>query len=81
MPEVRFDMSSAGGGPAGIVPASEIALGWRTGLAPIEQVHHQAGNYVVRLFGDHAEAFCYGIAYHHKKRSDGKNTREFVGSY
>ncbi len=80
-PEVQFDMSSAGAGPAAARRAADIAAGWREGLAAVEHVHHQAGNFVVRVDGDRAEAFCYGIAYHHRARRDGRSTRVFVGSY
>ena len=80
-PEVRFDMSSAGGGPEATLGAGDIAAGWHAGLAPMEHVHHQAGNFVVRVAGDRAEAFCYGIAYHHRARADGRSVRVFVGSY
>ena len=47
--EVAFDMSSAGAGPPRSVRPSEIAGGWESGLAAVEHVHHQAGNFVVRL--------------------------------
>ena len=80
-PTVQFDMSSVGAGPASSKRPGEIADGWRTGLAPLEHVHHQAGNFVVRVNGDRADAFCYGIAYHFKTRNDGRNTRVFVGNY
>jgi hypothetical protein len=80
-PAVQFDMSSVGAGPVSTKRPSEIADGWRTGLAAIEHIHHQAGNFVVHVTGDRAEAFCYGIAYHFVGRSDGRNTRVFVGSY
>ena len=80
-PAVLFDMSSVGAGPASSVGPSEIAAGWRNGLAQVEHVHHQAGNFVVRVMDDRAEAFCYGIAYHYRARKDGRNTRVFVGSY
>ena len=80
-PEVQFDMSSVGAGPAATKKRSEIVAGWRTGLAGVEQIHHQAGNCVVRVNGDRADAFCYGIAYHYRARKDGRNTRVFVGSY
>lgn len=79
--DVHFDMSSAGAGPAATRSARDIADGWRTGLAPIEHVHHQAGNFVVTVEGDQARAFCYGVAWHHKTRRDGRNVRVFVGSY
>ena len=80
-PEVQFDMSSVGAGPAATKRRSEIAAGWRTGLAAIEHIHHQAGNFVVRVNDDRADAFCYGIAFHYRARKDGRNTRVFVGSY
>jgi hypothetical protein len=74
-------MSSVGAGPAALRSPEEISGGWRTGLAAVEHIHHQAGNFVVALAGDEAEAFCYGIAYHYRARVDGRNTRVFVGSY
>lgn len=80
-PEVQFDMSSVGAGPAATKQRSEIAAGWRTGLAALEHIHHQVGNFVVRVNGDGADAFCYGIAYHYRARKDGRNTRVFVGRY
>ena len=80
-PRVRFDMSSVGGAAEAAATPQQIASGWRTGLDPIEQVHHQAGNFVVHLDGASAEVFCYGIAYHFRRRADGRNTRVFVGSY
>ena len=78
---VRFDMSSAGGGPAAMTDPQRIAAGWRQGLAPVEQLHHQVGNFRVRVTGTTAEAHCYGIAFHFRARRDGRNTRTFVGSY
>jgi hypothetical protein len=80
-PAVTFHMSSVGAGPAASRSAAEIAAGWRTGLAGVEHVHHQAGNFVVTLAGDEATAFCYGVAYHYRARRDGRSTRVFVGSY
>jgi len=80
-PDVQFDMSSVGAGPEATVRRADIAAGWRAGLAAVEQVHHQAGNYVLEVEGDRAQAFCYGIAWHYRKRQDGRNTRVFVGSY
>jgi hypothetical protein len=80
-PDVRFDMSSVGAGPVAQRSPREIADGWRTGLAGVEHVHHQAGNFVVHVSGARATAFCYGIAYHYRARKDGRNTRVFIGSY
>lgn len=80
-PRVRFDMSSAGGGPPAERTGEEIAAGWEQGLAPLQAVHHQAGNYRVRVDGERASASCYGIAYHYRPTRSGRNTRVFVGSY
>jgi 3-phenylpropionate/cinnamic acid dioxygenase small subunit len=79
--QVRFDMSSVGGPPEQLTSASDIAAGWEAGLAPIDQLHHQVGNFQVRIDGVSATAFCYGIAFHFKARRSGGNTRTFVGSY
>jgi 3-phenylpropionate/cinnamic acid dioxygenase small subunit len=80
-PQVHFDMSSAGGGAPATRTSAEIAGGWQQGLAPIQAIHHQAGNYRVRVTDDRANAFCYGIAYHYLPKKSGRNTRVFVGSY
>ena len=78
---VYFDMSSLGGGGPQEIGAAEIVAGWKTGLGPIEAVHHQAGNLRVEVRGEEAEAFCYGIALHYRPTASGRNTRTFVGSY
>jgi hypothetical protein len=78
---VRFDMTSLAGGEPADVPAEQIVAGWTTGLAPIEAIHHQAGNFRVTVRGDEADAFCYGIALHFRRTASGRNTRTFVGSY
>lgn len=77
--QVRFDMGAADGEQ--MKSGAEIAAGWRQGLAPIDAIHHQAGNFRVLVGGDRATAFCYGIAYHYKARKSGGSTRVFVGSY
>jgi hypothetical protein len=80
-PEVHFDMTSLAGGEPRQMSPDEIAAGWEHGLAPIEAVHHQVGNFRVDLRGSEASAFCYGIAYHYRRHPSGRNTRVFVGSY
>ncbi|HEU0030028.1 MAG TPA: nuclear transport factor 2 family protein [Kofleriaceae bacterium] len=76
-PKVHFDMTSlVGGSPETRTPV-EIADGWKTGLAAIDHVHHQAGNFLVDITGDEATAFCYAVAYHHTAAM----LRRFVGSY
>ncbi|MBI3803779.1 MAG: nuclear transport factor 2 family protein [Nitrospirae bacterium] len=80
-PAVYFDMTSvAPGKPATLTP-KEIVDGWRKGLKPLKAIHHQAGNFVVRVTGDEATAFCYAIALHYLPNPSGRNTRTFVGSY
>jgi hypothetical protein len=74
---VLFDMTSLAGGEPAVLTPQQIADGWDAGLKPIRHVHHQAGNFLVRVNGEQADAFCYAVAYHH---TDGK-TRMFVGSY
>ncbi len=80
-PRVHFDMASLGAGPAREVAREEITRAWETGLSPLQAVHHQVGNLRVRLAGERAEAFCYGIAIHYLPNARGANTRTFVGSY
>jgi len=78
---VRFDMTSLAGGEPVDLPAEQIVAAWTTGLAPIEHLHHQAGNFRVTVRGGEADAFCYGIAVHYRRTASGRNTRTFVGSY
>jgi hypothetical protein len=78
---VLFDMTSvAGGQPAQLTP-EQITAGWEAGLRPLEQIHHQTGNFVVSVAGNEATVFCYGIAFHYRATRSGRNTRTFVGSY
>ena len=80
-PNVLFDMTSlAGGAPATLTP-HEIVEAWDKGLKPLKAIHHQAGNYLVTVNGDQADAFCYGIASHYLPTKSGRNVRTFVGSY
>lgn len=78
---VQFDMTSlAGGEPQRLTPA-QITDAWAAGLAPIEQIHHQAGNLQIAVEGNRATAFCYGVALHYRKTRSGDDVRRFVGSY
>jgi hypothetical protein len=78
---VRFDMTSlAGGSPAEMTP-EQIAGAWEAGLKHLQAIHHQAGNFLVTLRGDRADASCYGIASHYLPHPSGRNVRTFVGSY
>jgi hypothetical protein len=78
---VLFDMSSLGAGGPAVIPADRIVNGWAEGLKSLQAVHHQAGNFQVRITGDGAKVSCYGIAYHYLPNRTGRNTRMFVGSY
>jgi hypothetical protein len=80
-PRVLFDMSSMGGGEPRQVSPDEIVAAWDADLKPLKAIHHQAGNYLVRVGGSKAEAFCYGIASHYLPNTSNMNTRTFVGSY
>jgi hypothetical protein len=74
-------MTSLVGGQPSQLRGEQVAAGWEEGLRPIEQVHHQVGNYRVDIDGDQATGFCYGTASHYRKTRSGRNTRTFVGSY
>ncbi len=78
---VVFDMSSLGGAPSATVTAESIVDGWKTGLAPLRAIHHQVGNFQVRITGDDADVSCYGITYHYLPNRTNRNTRVFVGTY
>ncbi len=81
--EVLFDMSSLVGGEPATLTSQDIVDAWDEGLAPLEAVHHQVGNFIVDINPDQdeAEVFHYGIAIHYLPNSTGENTRTFVGSY
>ena len=80
-PEVQFDMTSLASGEPSTLTPQQIVAAWEQGLSHLEAVHHQAGNYVVSVDGETAEAFCYGTASHYLPNESGENTRTFVGSY
>ena len=79
--KVLFDMTSMTGGEPVTLTPQEIVDAWDQGLKALKEIHHQAGNYVVTVHQDAAEAFCYGIASHYLPNKTKQNTRTFVGSY
>ena len=80
-PKVKFDMTSlTGGSPKELTP-SEITAIWEVGLKDIPIIHHQGGNYQIRVHGNEADAHYYGTAFHYRPNMTQKNTRVFVGSY
>ena len=80
-PRVLFDVRSMTGAEPETLDASAIIAGWTEGLQPLQAVHHQTGNFRVRIAGDGADVFCYGTASHYRPNASGRNTRVFVGSY
>ncbi|MFC5653112.1 nuclear transport factor 2 family protein [Paenibacillus solisilvae] len=80
-PELRFDMSSMGAGEPSVVSADSIIQDWEEGLAKLQAIHHQVGNYIVDFSGSGADVFCYGIASHYFPNPTGQNVRTFVGTY
>ena len=85
MDEVMFDMSSLGAGPAKNLKAVDICKMWEQGFSGIDQVHHHAGNFIIKFNSDTeaiaAEIFCYATATHYKEAATKGKTREFIGSY
>jgi hypothetical protein len=81
--EVNFDMSSLGAGEPKKISAKEICAMWTKGFEGIDQVHHQAGNFIVDFHEEGIEAaiFCYAVATHFKAAAKNGKTREFAGSY
>jgi 3-phenylpropionate/cinnamic acid dioxygenase small subunit len=79
--QVRFDMTSLAGGEPVTVSAEEIVTAWERGLQPIQQIHHQIGNLLIRVGDGEADAFCYGTASHYLPNPSNETTRVFVGSY
>jgi hypothetical protein len=78
---VVFDVTSLGSPAPRDMTAAEIIASWQEGLANIEAVHHQSGNFRVTVEGDQASCFCYGIAYHYRLVESRRNLRVFVGTY
>lgn len=79
--EVLFDVTSmVGGDPVRLTP-QDIVAAWDKGLKPLKAIHHQAGNYIVKIMQNEADVFCYGIASHYLPNKTNQNTRIFVGSY
>jgi hypothetical protein len=80
---VNFDMTSMGAGDATQMKATEICKMWQDGFEGIDIIHHQAGNFLIKLKDEDtaAEVFCYALASHYKGAAREGKTREFVGSY
>ena len=74
-------MRSMTGAEPATVPAAEIVAAWDAGLRALKAVHHQVGNYLVRVSGRSAEVFCYGTPWHYPPNPTGRDVRDFAGSY
>lgn len=80
--KVDFDMSSSGGAPRKTLLAEEICEAWKKGLSDIDQVHHQAGHYIIEIKGDkRAGIYAYAVATHYKKGGGNGHITRFTGSY
>jgi hypothetical protein len=79
--QVTLDMTSMTGGEPSQQTATQVAEGWRTGLLPIDHVHHQISNFLIDSSESEANVSCYGIAFHYRKIAGPENTRTFVGNY
>jgi hypothetical protein len=79
--KILFDMSSAGSGAPSMLAAKAVCEIWRQGFADLDEVHHQAGHYLITVKEDDADIFGYAVAFHYKKAAARGNSRSFVGSY
>ena len=79
--EIWFDMSSAGAGEPSAIKAQSLCDLWNKGFENLDQVHHQAGHYLIDINEKNATVFGYAIATHYKEKAAKGKTRTFVGSY
>ena len=78
--KVQFDMTSLAGGKPSQLSGAQIAEAWKNGLASVQAIHHQVGNFVVSFQGPVAKVFANGIATHYKPQ-EAKKVTWFVGTY
>ena len=70
---VVFDVTSmAGGKPQNLTP-SDITGAWDQGLKKLKAIHHQTGNFRVKVTGNEATVFCYGTAHHYLPTKSRRN--------
>lgn len=79
--QIELDMVSMGAEKVEQLSSREICYRWEEAFEGLDAIHHQAGNYIVTLNGDQAEAFAYSIASHYKESAKKEKTRKYVGSY
>ena len=75
---VDFDMTGSG---TSAKTAEEICETWEAGLKDIDQLHHQAGHYLIHFESAEADIYAYAIAWHYRKAAANGHTRTFIGSY
>ena len=78
---IWFDMNSAGAGEPSNISAETVCKMWSDGFIGIDEVHHQAGHYLISLQENNADIYAYAVATHFKKVAVKGNTRTLVGSY
>ena len=76
-----LDMTSMVGGAPALMSPAQVAQAWAQGLAPLDHVHHQVGNFRTTVTGTQALVKCYGVAFHHRSAAEGLKSRVFVGTY
>lgn len=79
--EIQLDMVSMGAPRPERISAREICYRWEKAFEELDAVHHQAGNYIVKISDEEAEVSAYSIATHYKESAKNEKTREYVGSY
>jgi len=78
---IELDMVSMGAEKSEHVSSREICYRWEEAFEELDAIHHQAGNYLVKINGEQAEVYAYSIASHYKETAKKEKTREFVGTY
>jgi len=76
-----LDMTSMVGGQPTTMTPKQVAQAWSDGFKPLDHVHHQIGNLRTEVSEGKALVKCYGVALHHRAKSQGLKTRIFVGTY
>lgn len=79
--DVELNMVSMGADKSEHVSSREICSRWEKTFEQLDAVHHQAGNYLVKISENAAEVYTYAIASHYREAAKKVKTREFVGSY
>lgn len=78
---ISVDMTSLVGGDPVTMSAAALFEGFRNGLFAEKHSHHMAGNYVVTLQGDHANARAHGYAWNLLPMRGGDPLWETWGTY